>query len=233
MKFVGGKAQAGFYQKIINLIPWHRVYLEPFLGSGAIMRFKAPAEISIGVDLAAPRATMPAGARFILGDGIEFLKGYKWRGDEFVYADPPYLLSTRGGRRYYKFEMTDADHIRLINVLRGIRARVMVSGYPSSMYNARLADWHCEKFQMFNRANKPATECLWMNYRPPALPVDVRYYGKNFRDRLRLKRKVSRWFKRLEALPEGERELLIAALVKLRATPGSAIYGAGGLAALR
>jgi hypothetical protein len=36
---------------LINLMPPHLVYCEPFLGGGAVMRLKRPAEYNIGVDL--------------------------------------------------------------------------------------------------------------------------------------------------------------------------------------
>ena len=51
MTYPGGKQAAGTYQTIINLMPPHDVYIEPFLGSGAVMRMKRPAAINIGVDL--------------------------------------------------------------------------------------------------------------------------------------------------------------------------------------
>jgi DNA adenine methylase len=34
MRYVGGKNHAGTYQRIINLIPPHRVYIEACAGSG-------------------------------------------------------------------------------------------------------------------------------------------------------------------------------------------------------
>lgn len=34
--YFGGKAGSGTYQTIINQIPPHRVYIEPFVGGGAI-----------------------------------------------------------------------------------------------------------------------------------------------------------------------------------------------------
>lgn len=53
MSYFGGKNGAGVYQTIINHMPPHRVYIEPFLGGGAIMRLKRPAAVNIGIDLAA------------------------------------------------------------------------------------------------------------------------------------------------------------------------------------
>lgn len=51
MRYPGGKNAAGTYQKLINLMPPHEVYVEPFLGSGAVMRRKIPAKLNIGIDL--------------------------------------------------------------------------------------------------------------------------------------------------------------------------------------
>lgn len=51
MSYPGGKNGAGVYQTIINRMPPHSVYLEPFLGGGAILRLKQPAALNIGIDL--------------------------------------------------------------------------------------------------------------------------------------------------------------------------------------
>ncbi len=228
MKQIGGKGQSGVYQKIINLIPWHRVYLEPFLGSGAIMRLKSPAAVTIGIDCIAPKVALPAAARILRGDGIKFLSEYKFKGDEFVYCDPPYPLSTVGGRKYYDHVLTDSDHSRLLKILLRVKARVMISGFSCRLYNDVLQDWHCEKFQVMTRGNTVATECLWLNYPPPVLPIDARYFGTDYRDRLRVKRKVLRWVNRLKSLPEGERELLISELWKLRSLTASVLTRPAG-----
>jgi len=57
MAYSGGKGNS--YHKIINRMPPHRVYIEPFLGGGAVMRKKRPASVNIGLelDLAVLRAT--------------------------------------------------------------------------------------------------------------------------------------------------------------------------------
>src|SRR5688500_11067099 len=47
----GGKAGAGVWQKLINLMPPHTTYIEPFLGHGAILLHKRPAHDNIGLDL--------------------------------------------------------------------------------------------------------------------------------------------------------------------------------------
>ena len=46
MAYPGGKAGAGVCQRIINQIPSHDVYTEPFLGDGALLRRTCPARVS-------------------------------------------------------------------------------------------------------------------------------------------------------------------------------------------
>jgi DNA adenine methylase len=55
------------------------------------------------------------------------------------YVDPPYLPRTRTARKAYgKFEMTEADHRQLLDVLRQCKGMVMLSGYPSRLYDDAL-----------------------------------------------------------------------------------------------
>jgi len=51
MHYPGGKNGSGVFQTIINLMPPHEVYIEPFLGAGAILRLKRPASTNIGIDI--------------------------------------------------------------------------------------------------------------------------------------------------------------------------------------
>lgn len=51
MGYLGAKSGSGVYQAIIALMPPHDLYIEPFAGSGAILRRKAPAAESWAVDL--------------------------------------------------------------------------------------------------------------------------------------------------------------------------------------
>lgn len=50
MAWPGGKDGAGVYQRLINQIPPHEVFVSAFLGDCAIMRRKLPATVSIGID---------------------------------------------------------------------------------------------------------------------------------------------------------------------------------------
>jgi DNA adenine methylase len=63
MTYPGGKGGSGVAQALINLMPPHEIYVEAFLGSGAVLRAKRPARshtIGIDVDRAALDLTMSA-----------------------------------------------------------------------------------------------------------------------------------------------------------------------------
>lgn len=81
-----------------------------------------------------------------------------------IYADPPYLLATRKGKKQYAHEMTEADHIELLEVLKEHRGAVMLSGYDNELYNGLLGSWN--KLQIHTRAtgNALRMETLWTNY---------------------------------------------------------------------
>jgi hypothetical protein len=192
------------------------VYLEPFLGAGAVMRMKRPARVNIGVDLdpdVVKMAMSPGPSfKFVRGDGIDFLASYPFSGTELVYCDPPYLMSTRRTqKRLYRFEMTDVDHRRLLRVLQELRCMVMISGYSSPLYARELKGWNATSFHATTRG-APAAEWVWYNFPPPAELHDYRYLGINFRERERIKRKKRRWTAKLEHMPALERQALLAAI---------------------
>lgn len=82
--------------------------------------------------------------------------------DCLVYADPPYVMSTRN-EAYYAHEMTDPQHLELLNVLDQHRGYVVLSGYDHPLYNDRLPRW--QKVTITTQAEKgnTRTEVLWLN----------------------------------------------------------------------
>jgi hypothetical protein len=246
VSYPGGKNGSGVYQAIINRMPPHEVYIEPFLGGGAILRLKRPAALNIGLDLDEQvidgwiRSSELAGTsalaisrdtagrivtlgerrrspdlaiyRFIHGDGIAFLGSYAFTGRELVYCDPPYLMSTRSGKRLYQHEMSDVDHRRLLRVLQDLPCAVMISGYSSVLYAQMLKGWNATSFPASTRGGHQAAEWLWSNFERPVVLHDYRYLGDGFRERERIKRKKLRWVRKLERMPVLERQALLAAI---------------------
>lgn len=84
------------------------------------------------------------------------------RPDVLIYADPPYLLSTRKMKKQYTYEMSDADHLDLLQVLKQHKGPVLLSGYDNDLYNSCLVGW--EKCQKSTTAEKGIhrVETLWI-----------------------------------------------------------------------
>lgn len=86
-----------------------------------------------------------------------------------LYLDPPYLPSTRVSPRVYAREMTVADHVAMLKLCAVSRAKIVLSGYPSALYDEMLPGWFRATKILANNASqvdeKPrVTECLWINY---------------------------------------------------------------------
>ncbi|MFZ6029875.1 MAG: DNA adenine methylase [Chloroflexota bacterium] len=228
--YPGGKNAPGTYQTIINQIPPHDIYVEAFLGSGAVMRHKAPAPLAnIGIDSDAGAIQAlgkpPRHHTFLHTDALKWIAenayGYKPLNNKktFLYLDPPYLFSTRRThRRIYRCELSNDDHRRLLDLIQDLPCMVAISGYWSEMYANALEGWRAIQFQAMTRGGAPATEWLWMNYPEPWELHDYRYLGENFRKREQIKRKKERWRKRLQAMTLLERYAVLDAIESLRPT---------------
>jgi DNA adenine methylase len=222
VSYPGGKGGAGVAQIIINQQPPHSHYVEPFLGSGAVMRAKRPAFWNTAIDLDAdPIAAFgePAGFTVINGDGIEWLADANLRADALVYCDPPYLLKVRSSqRRLYRCEFDEEDHWALLRIVKRLKCMVQISGYWSSLYAKRLEGWRVVRFQGMTRGGL-REECLWMNYAEPIALHDYSHLGSGFRERERIKRKTLRWTKRLNSLPHLERLAIYSEMASTIAVP--------------
>jgi DNA adenine methylase len=215
MNYPGGKG--GVFQKLINLMPPHEVYIETHLGGGAVMRNKRPAKRNIGIEIDTEVVEMWTNEKqkafeLIQDNAINYLNNYPFTGKELLYCDPPYLRETRKKwNRLYKHEYSCEQHIELLEVLKSLPCKVMISGYESILYKESLKGWHTHSFQAACH-HGVATEWLWMNYSAPLELHDYRYLGNNFRERERIKRKTQRWKAKLKSLPILERQALLSAI---------------------
>jgi site-specific DNA-adenine methylase len=229
MGYLGSKGGSGVFQAVIAAMPPHDVYIETHLGSGVVMRAKPPAARSIGVDI--DRAAIDLFWRALIcelgpdaiqrvettcDDAVDFFERFDFAaaGRVLVYADPPYVLSSRTAaakHHYGAFDYTDDDHRRLIACLRQLPCAVMISSYPSALYDELLGDWRVIRFQAMTRGG-PRTEELRLNF--PAGEVQwARFAGRTFGERQRIKRKAARWARMYRQLPAGERLAVLAALL--------------------
>lgn len=225
--YLGSKAASGAFQTIISLMPPHDTYIETHLGSGAVLLRKPPAIKSIGIDLdvdAVSRVTrsihqekFQGEVELFSGCSHDFLNEYEFTGNELVYADPPYLHDTRTSNKRYRHEYTEDDHLALLEILKGLNCSVILSGYPSPLYDDALSDWNSKEYQSMTRGGV-RTEKLWFNYDHDAA-YWASFAGNNFTDRQRIKRKAQRWAKNYRELPPGERRAILAALMETEGDP--------------
>ena len=218
MGYFGSKATSGLCQLIISMMPPHSTYIETHLGGGAVMKRKPPAPRNVGIDRDA-RALEQFGCDYpvelVHECAHRFIAQYDFMGSELIYADPPYLMSTRTSRRRYRFEYKKSDHVELLGLLKDAPCQVMVSGYPSELYDQELNEWKSVELQVMNQGGV-RTEKLWMNFTLDRVHW-ASFAGKNFTDRQRIKRKAASWGRRYEKLPHGERVAVLAAMMAVEA----------------
>lgn len=82
--------------------------------------------------------------------------------DTLFYVDPPYLGRKKNNQ--YLFEMGEQDHKELIEVLKGLKARIILSGYDHPAYNPlKEMGWQIQTKTALDSARNHRQEVLWMS----------------------------------------------------------------------
>jgi len=229
--YLGSKATSGLCQAIIAMMPPHATYIETHLGGGAIMKRKAPSLRSIGIDLDPKPLSefeCPYPVELVNGCAHKFLKTFPFTGtEELVYCDPPYLLRTRTSpdRYRYRFEYSDEDHLALLEILQGLPCKVMLSGYPSELYDTTLKNWNSSEIQVMNQAGV-RTEKIWFNFEIDRYHWSS-YAGKNYTHRQEIRRKAAGWAKKYREMPRYERMAVLAAIMEVEKDDSAATVHQG------
>lgn len=84
--------------------------------------------------------------------------------DVLLYVDPPYILSTRNSK-FYSHEMTDGEHMALLDKLDEHKGSVILSGYAHPIYDERLSHWQRITAPAVAEHGQARTEVLWVNDR--------------------------------------------------------------------
>lgn len=228
-KYPGQKKIYGVYHKIINEIPAHSNYYELFAGSAQIAQLLLAAspggtvnfvlnDLSTAVtdtyNFNCREQVRYAGITVKNNKAIDIIQSELAAAltNHFVFMDPPYIHSSRPtNTKLYDFEMTDADHLQLLNAVLQLNCYCMIIHPKCDLYDKMLAGWR--KVQIKIRYNrKTSIECLYMNYPPPSTLQTDKYLGDNCWDRQRIKRKSDRLIKKITELPELERKYLMSRL---------------------
>lgn len=216
--YPGGKNVNGTYHKIINLIPPHNTYIEPFLGGGAILRNKRSAAHTVGNDIDPDvfrqwQSFQMDGFTLHNEDALQLLLAFMVDDrNTFVYLDPPYPFDARKTQTdIYDHESTDDLHERLLAMAVKATFNCMISTYPNKLYAEKLKDWECYEYKSITRGGN-ATELLYMNYPQPTELHDYQHLGKDCWDRQRIKRKIKRRIDTLAKLPILEQQAIMQGL---------------------
>lgn len=161
----------------------HRLVVRAFMGHGsdsAIRRTRTGFRSKLTDGRALPAAewstwhdAIPAFQQRLTGVVIENDDALRVidRMDEprtLIYCDPPYLHGTRTTKpkprsNGYQHEMSDGDHEVLADRLRACRAMVVVSGYPSALYDRCYEGWIRHDCKAMADMGRERREAVWLN----------------------------------------------------------------------
>lgn len=89
--------------------------------------------------------------------------------ETLFYLDPPYVQSGRCKRwasEGYWYEMEDEKHEEMAHLVKELQGYVVLSGYPSALYDRVFEDWTVEQKGAIvdggRAGGRAVTECLWM-----------------------------------------------------------------------
>ncbi len=85
------------------------------------------------------------------GCAHQFLTNFAYQGRDLVYCDPPYLHATRTSKRRYRYDCEEADRHALLALLKTLPCSVILSGYPSALYDDALSGWQSLELQVMNQ----------------------------------------------------------------------------------
>jgi DNA adenine methylase len=130
-----------------------------------------------------PAAERLSGVSLECRPALEVIDKYGAHANALLYADPPYVGSTRSAN--YRYEMTkDSQHAELAAALHDCKAAVVLSGYHSPLYDDLYDGWHRAELKAWtgngirNGATKTdgdRVEVLWSNR--PFPDEDLQLFG--------------------------------------------------------
>ncbi|MBL8813682.1 MAG: DNA adenine methylase [Planctomycetaceae bacterium] len=86
------------------------------------------------------------------------------------YCDPPYVHSTRGDSKAYRYEMNDSEHVELARALNDVKGMVAFSNYDCELLDELYPAPKWRKYTSPPKTNHSTkgtrVEVLWMNYDP-------------------------------------------------------------------
>lgn len=144
--------------------------------------YAMPDYLAAYCDRIPPAAARLHGVSLECRDALEVIADYGRHADVMLYLDPPYDPTVRSLN--YRHEMAELDeHRRLAEHLYACRAKVLISGYATDLYQDLYGDWERVDLAAWtgngirgdaSRAAGDRVETLWANY-SLARPVQMSF----------------------------------------------------------
>jgi site-specific DNA-adenine methylase len=222
--YYGGKGADGTYQALINEIPPHDTLIIPFAGNCAVTRMIIPAAKTFLNDIDPTvyhrwkKLLLP---RFYFLYNLDFREFFSVLIDSnifadkktYIYCDPPYMKVTRrSDKDIYNYEISEKDHVELLQLVKSFKCKVAISAYQNELYEQLLKKWRKVLYKN-NTRHGVVIETLYCNYEIENGQLhDYSYLGKNYTDRQRIKRKIFNWTNRLKRLEPKESAAIVKSI---------------------
>lgn len=99
-------------------------------------------------------------------DALRLIEQYNTP-DALIYLDPPYMQSVRKSGAMFAHEMTEQQHVRMLEIITQSKAKIILSGYRNELYDKWLSGWETDATMSQTTSTEMAEEVIWMNYQPP------------------------------------------------------------------
>lgn len=212
-KYVGNKDFSNVIHFLINRLPKSERYFSLFFGGGGLENSVYTADaffVCAEKNPECKKLEIPSMARIEFFDYVALLEAFDFNICDFVFADPPYMFSTRRtGKKYYKHEFSEAAHIEFLNYMISLPCKIMITHPECDLYNEYLKDWSKEELNYMTR-NGWFKDTVWTNYNTAGI-VLLNYdcLGKDFTDRQRIKRQRANVVNKFKKLDNQVRQAIV------------------------
>jgi site-specific DNA-adenine methylase len=190
--YIGNKDFSNVIHFLVNRLPKSKNYYSLFYGSGGLEKSIYTADAKFicaerNPDCKKHETSMTATIEYL--DYKDLIEENVFTPDDFVFADPPYMFSTRrAGKKYYKFEFNLEDHKGFLRRMLSLPCRVMITHPECDLYNEYLKGWKRVDLKYMTQQGW-FTDSVYMNYEPENIELlNYDCLGKDFTDRQRIKR---------------------------------------------
>lgn len=220
--YTGHKNIQGVYQKIINQIPADiSLFVELFAGSAAITQRMNLGNTPVELNDIDPKVKLLLEQKFKNNSNVtindyDYFYFFRFITSDkaFIFIDPPYLHATRKNNKLYKYELTDAQHIKLLQKVLEQTCYVAIIHPACELYDTMLKDWRSIDIEI-RYHKKTSKERLYMNYDTPTELKDYQYLGNDSWERQRIKKRVLQYIQKFKKIPKQERNYILNELNQL------------------